>query len=176
MEDDGELLRIWCVFQFCDFRFWVSDFPTSNQCWAGTHCAGSKLPRLVPASKTRTGTGSEFHSGCQKTVTNLHQGYGFVEFCSEHDPDYVSPLWSWCFPLLKLEDPIPFSMDSYRAIICSCWVGDAGHQNTEHHEVGWQAYQCQQGMCDIKLSIGALQEWDPYQSQSLLVFSLFSIV
>jgi hypothetical protein len=55
-------------------------------------------------------------------------------------------------------------------------VGDAGHQNTEHHEVGWQAYLCQQGMCDTKLSIGALQEWDPYQSQSLLVFSLFSIV
>jgi hypothetical protein len=73
-------------------EFWASDFPTSNQCSAGTHCGGSKLPHLVPASKTQTGTGSEFHCGCQKTVTNLHQGYGFVEFCSEHDPDYVSPL------------------------------------------------------------------------------------
>ncbi len=78
--------------------------------------------------------------------------------------------------LLKLEDPIPFSMDSYGTIICSCWVGDACHQNTEHHEVGWQAYQYQQGMCYIKLTVRALQEWDPYQSQSLLVFSLFSIV
>ena len=26
-------------------------------------------------------------------VTNLHQGYGFVEFRSEEDADYVSGFW-----------------------------------------------------------------------------------
>lgn len=30
-------------------------------------------------------------------VTNNHQGYGFVEFRSEEDADYVSPEWSPLF-------------------------------------------------------------------------------
>ena len=28
-------------------------------------------------------------------VTNLHQGYGFIEFRSEEDADYVSNMITW---------------------------------------------------------------------------------
>jgi hypothetical protein len=34
-------------------------------------------------------------------VTNLHQGYGFVEFRSEEDADYVSDIRIWIWSCLE---------------------------------------------------------------------------
>lgn len=84
-------------------------------------------------------------------VTNLHQGYGFVEFRSEEDADYVSDIITF----FSLFHPVRRVSSSFLGE-CRCflplhmaltrmWEPGVGYQDPEHDQVVWQAHQSEQG-------------------------------
>jgi splicing factor 3B subunit 4 len=81
-------------------------------------------------------------------VTNLHQGYGFVEFRSEEDADYVS-IYLFCDFTLLLNLP---TLNWQGVYLCrhrhssksfSQFLNlDAGYKDTEYDQVIWQTHPC----------------------------------
>lgn len=80
-------------------------------------------------------------------VTNLHQGYGFVEFRSEEDADYVSSIptsISFCLESFSMSGRIVFFSCLCRALT-RMWEPCLGYQDPEHDQAVWQAHSSEQG-------------------------------
>ena len=78
-------------------------------------------------------------------VTNLHQGYGFVEFRSEEDADYVSdvvkPLSTSGFDNLKFIKHWDRCIDYIILFLLFSYF--TGNQDFKHDKTVWKANTCE---------------------------------
>lgn len=87
-------------------------------------------------------------------VTNLHQGYGFVEFRSEEDADYVSIInheiaFLIHCDVLKSFVIIFLWLDGSCQLICDGISFLTGNQNSKHDQALWKANTGEQGVSYI---------------------------